>query len=200
MKSEERRISVAKIEIRATDDDDESIGSVEGIAAPFNSLSEDLGGFRERIAKGAFTDTLRDNDQAAFWSHDQSIVLGKRSADTLSLRETDDGLKFSLKLPDTQAGRDAKVSITRGDVTQMSFGFAVDHREDSPGDEWEMMDDDVVRTLLRVRLFEVSPVAFPAYPETSVAKRSLDQFIQESQYTGAPIAKRFMRLEVAKRA
>ena len=65
------------------------------------------------------------------------------------------------------------VLIQRGDVTQMSFGFR------TISDEFQMVDGEVVRTLKAVRLFDVSPVTFPAYPQTDVAARSLEAFKAE---------------------
>lgn len=139
-----------------------------GHAALFNTLSEDLGGFREQIAPGAFTRTLAEQDQRALWQHDPRYVLGRRGAGTLRLAEDDQGLAIEVDLPDTTWGRDAGISIARGDVTQMSFGFF------TVADHWEDRGGELIRTLLDVELLEVSPVTFPAYSATDVSARSLD--------------------------
>lgn len=152
-------------EIRA----DKESGKITGYAAVFNSLSGDLGGFREQIKPGAFANTL-NADVRALWNHDANIVLGRTTAGTLTLREDNHGLAIEIDPPDTQQARDLMVSITRGDISQMSFGFY------TKGDEWEKRDGENIRTLTEVELFDVSPVTYPAYTDTSVGLRSLDNY------------------------
>lgn len=145
---------------------------IEGYAAVFDSLSEDLGGFREKIRPGAFKGAIADGcDVRALWNHDNNFVLGRTTARTLSLSEDDRGLLATIHPPDTQWARDLMVSIGRGDVSQMSFGFQVEK------DEWDDKDkNSVVRTIHSFRrLFDVSPVTSPAYPDTTVALRSLEE-------------------------
>lgn len=159
----ERR-ALGTIEFRAATKAD-SVGVLAGYAAVFNRDSEYMG-FIERIAPGAFSGTLVD-DVRALWSHEEETVLGRTRAGTLRLAEDSVGLSFEIDLPDTQCGRDAAVSVRRGDVSGMSFGF------EALEDQWTFDADPAVRTLKRLRLFEISPVAFPAYPDASVALRSL---------------------------
>jgi HK97 family phage prohead protease len=131
--------------------------------------------FVERIQRGAFKLSLRSkNDIKLLWNHDSSMVLGSTRSKTLRLYEDELGLRIEADLPDTQAGRDAKVLIQRGDVTGFSFGFTVPPN----GDTWNA--DGTERTLKSVRLLEVSTgVAFPAYPSTnSTAQvRSLEDVV-----------------------
>lgn len=144
--------------------------SIIGHAAVFNSLSENLGGFRERIAPGAFADTLQTDDVRALFNHDPNFVLGRNRANTLSLSEDERGLAIKITPPDTSFARDLMVSMQRRDITQMSFGFTVM----PDGQAWEEDSDGmVIRTLRKVRLFDVSPVTYPAYPQTDVAVREL---------------------------
>jgi HK97 family phage prohead protease len=150
---------------------------IEGYAAVFNVTSEDLGGFgfsfREIIMPGAFKDCLgKDPDVRCLFNHDSNLVLGRTKAETLSLKEDEKGLFFGCDLPGTQTARDLLTSIKRGDVDQCSFGFYV--RKQKFGRE----EDDngkvtVIRELHAVDLFDVSPVTFPAYPQTSVDTREL---------------------------
>lgn len=143
---------------------------IRGHAAIFNQLSEDLGGFREQIAPGAFVDAIKTDDVRALFNHNPDFILGRNLAGTLKLHEDARGLAIELDPPDTQVGRDLIVSMERGDVTQMSFGFAVRPN----GQNWGKDDaGQVVRTITRVRLYDVSPVVFPAYPQTDVAVREL---------------------------
>lgn len=137
-----------------------------GYAAKFNSLSEDLGGFVEKIAPGAFARSLRDNkDIRAFADHDQGKLLGRTKNETLKLVEDDIGLRMELKLPNTTLGNDIRELVRYGTLSQMSFGFRV--RKDS----WT----GNVRTLHDVDLFEVSVVSIPAYTNTEIALRSKEQ-------------------------
>lgn len=139
---------------------------IAGYAALFDALSEDLGGFVEQIAPGAFARTLRDGDARALWNHDANYPLGRVSAGTLRMAEDVLGLSFEIDPPDTSWARDLMVSLQRGDVREMSFGFYV--KEDT----WEQVGDQIVRTLRDVDLLDVSPVTFPAYPQTSAQVRA----------------------------
>ena len=133
---------------------------ISGYAAVFNELSDDLGGFREKIQPGAFSEAIVNDDVRALWNHDSNYVLGRNKAGTLKLSEDEHGLHYVVDLPDTQWAKDLSESIKRGDVTQSSFGFMVD------SDEWSKQDGETVRTLTKVTLFDVSPVTYPAYPQT----------------------------------
>jgi uncharacterized protein len=140
-----------------------------GYAAVFKSLSEPLAGgaFREKIEKGAFAESLRVDDVKCLFNHDDNYVLGRKGNSTLALSEDDRGLYFEVLPPETQWAADLMVSIGRKDIYQGSFQFKV--LEDS----WDSSDpDNVVRTLIRVKLIDVSVVSFPAYPQTEVDLRS----------------------------
>jgi HK97 family phage prohead protease len=166
----ETRVFLNDFEVRETSEG----MTLTGYAARFNQPSEPLP-FTERIAPGAFKRSLRaKNDIKLLWNHDSSMVLGSTRAGTLRLFEDDMGLRVEAVLPDTTAGRDAKVLIQRGDVTGFSFGFTVP----ANGDSWNT--DGTERTLNSVRLLEVSTgVAFPAYPSTNgtAMVRSLEDVV-----------------------
>lgn len=167
-KNEIERRNFSVKELRAITDDD-GLRHITGYAAVFNTLSEDLGGFREKIDPGAFSKTIKSDDVRALRNHNDDYVLGRNRSGTLKLSEDQRGLAIDILPPDAQWARDLMVSIERGDVDQMSFGFR------TISDRWEMKDEEEIRTLEEVRLFDVSPVTFPAYPDTSVALRSLEQ-------------------------
>lgn len=139
-----------------------------GHAAVFNSLSEDLGGWREKIAPGTFAESIKTSDIRALFNHNPEKILGRNTAGTLKLSEDNVGLLAEYDIPDTTDGRDLLVSVKRGDITQQSFGFVV-----LPGGaKWQMEDGGLVRTLTNVELFDVSPVTYPAYPTTDIAARA----------------------------
>lgn len=164
----QREVRVANAELRVMTEADKP-KKISGHAARFNSMSENLGGFRERIAPGAFAASLLDADVRALWNHDANIVLGRNKSGTLRLIEDDIGLHFEVDMPDTQLVRDMVIGpIERGDVNQCSFGFYTIE------DRWENIDGEMIRTLLKCELLDVSPVTYPAYPETDVAVRSMN--------------------------
>lgn len=146
--------------------------TIVGYAAVYNSMSEDLGGFREEIAPGAFTRALSEqHDVRALVDHDASKIIGRSTAGTLRMQEDHHGLRVEIDTADTTAGRDIMESLSRGDVTGMSFGFTV------KSDEWRTLDGEDIRTLRDLDLFDVSVVSYPAYSASSaeVALRSLGQ-------------------------
>lgn len=167
----ERRATTKAPELRAAD-----AGKVAvGYAALFNAKTDIGGYFIESIAPGAFTDTLRKSDVRALIDHDTGRVIGRSSAKTLRLKEDEDGLYVEIDLPDTSDGRDLAVQLERGDITGMSFGFRVTH------DEWDESGKVPIRTIHQVELYEVSAVAFPAYDDTTIGLRSLDEARKEQK-------------------
>ena len=169
MTMERRALTVAP-ELRA----DDGGKTIRGYAAVFNEVTDIGASFREIIAPGAFKDTL-DKDIRALVDHDSGRVIGRSTAGTLRLSEDDKGLAVEIDLPDTSDGRDLAVSLQRGDISGMSFGFRVTH------DEWDETKEIPTRTIRAVELFEVSAVAFPAYDGTELALRSLDDARKESR-------------------
>jgi len=141
---------------------------IRGHAAVFNLLSESLGyGFRERIQPGAFTKTLQEADVRALFNHDSNLILGRTKSGTLRVTEDAVGLAFEIDPPDTSYANDLLVSIERGDVDQASFAFS------TVKDEMSTEGEETIRTLVEVHLYDVSPVTFPAYPQTDVSVRAL---------------------------
>jgi len=139
---------------------------VTGHAAVFNVVA-DLGYFREQIAPGAFAAAIADDDVRALIDHDARLLIGRNRSGTLKLSEDTVGLAVDIALPGTQYARDLAEVMRRGDMTQMSFGFA------TLDEVWEKKDGVPLRTIKRAKLFDVSVVAFPAYPQTDAVLRSL---------------------------
>lgn len=161
----EYRITQAK-ELRISNEDGKK--TLQGYAAVFNSLSDDLGGWRETIVPGAFSRSLKSNpDVLALSEHDtKKGILGRTKSNTLSLLEDNIGLRFVCELPNTTLGNDIAESVSRGDLDGCSFGFIA---QDTC---WDKTDNGVVRSLLDVDLLDVTVTASPAYPATSVQMRS----------------------------
>lgn len=148
---------------------------IRGIAALYNVETMIGGAFREVIRPGAFAKTLSERDQVALWNHDTGKPLGRKSAGTLEIEDREDGIHVAIYPGSRSWDNDAYESIARGDVKGMSFGM-------------DVMKDNAVRTadgllveLLEVRLWEVSPVTFPAYELTSVEARYAQRFIETTQ-------------------
>lgn len=146
---------------------------IVGHAAVFNTDTDIGGYFVERVAPGAFKRAVAEDDVRSLFNHDPNYVLGRTKAGTLVLREDDTGLMTETIPPDTQFARDLQISIARGDISQMSFGFRV------KGEAWEERSDGKwLRTITDVELFDISPVTFPAYPTTDVGLRSLNALLE----------------------
>jgi HK97 family phage prohead protease len=184
----ETRVFTNEFEVR---EDGEGM-TLTGYAARFNEPSEPLP-FIERIKPGAFKRSINSrNDIKLLWNHNTDMVLGSTRAGTLTLKEDEVGLRVVASLPDTTYGRDAKVSIQRGDVTGFSFGFTVP----AGGDSWS--SDGSERTLKSVRLMEVSTgVAFPAYPSTNgtAQVRGLDKVAERNNIDADALADALLKIE-----
>ncbi|MFW8589825.1 HK97 family phage prohead protease [Glaciecola sp. 2405UD65-10] len=167
-------------EVRAQNEEETT--KITGFGSVFNKRSENLGGFREIIAPGAFDNVLED-DVRAFFNHDHNFILGRTTSGTLRLSVNEEGLAYEIDAPQTQTIRDLVLApMGRGDVNQSSFAFRVAQN----GEEWEEDDEGViVRTITKMqRLFDVSPVSMPAYPDAGSAVRSLNAW-KEARESGA---------------
>lgn len=167
MSARERRVvSVKPLEVREADGE---LKTVSGYAAVFNTETVIAGLFREQIQAGAFADAIGRDDVRALFNHDPNFVLGRTSAKTLRLSEDETGLHYTVDPPPTQWATDLVISIARGDVSQSSFAFSVD------AEEWvraQKPGELPLRVIKRATLYDVSPVTYPAYEETSVSARS----------------------------
>lgn len=162
-----------KVELRAGGKAQENAGKFTGYAAVFGPLSNDLGGFQERIAPTAFDDALKSGkrDIRALFDHATDKVLGRQSNGTLKLGVDETGLRVEIDPPSgVSYVEDIRKLIARGDISQMSFGF---YTQD---DSWDYRSDgQVIRTLNKLELVEVSIVSIPAYNDTSIGLRRLSE-------------------------
>lgn len=175
MAKEIRALPVA-LEVRATGADGKrTIAGYIDYNSPSDVITDRWGDrFIEELAPGCFDGSLATREVVGLWSYDIAQVLGNTRSKTLRVTSNNDRLSFELDLPDTQAGNDAWEVIQRGDVTGLSFGMIV------KDDKWSSVDQDgetvYKRTIIEADLYEVSPVAFPAYPSAEVACRSLEEY------------------------
>lgn len=152
---------------------DKGIGTLAGYASVFNRLSENLGGFVEKVDPAAFNKTLRDaGPVVARFNHEDNFLLGTTEGETLRLSVDETGLHYEVDLPDTTAGRDVRALAARGDLRYSSFAFRtiMDGWDESP-------EGFPMRTLKEVQLVDVAPVVNPAYRDTSTGLRSLAKAI-----------------------
>lgn len=148
--------------------DGEPIG-FKGHAAMFNKATQ-IGpkrwGFREQVAPGAFAKTIGEADVRMLINHDPNLLLARNKAGTLTLSEDRKGLKTEADMAPVSYASDLAVLLERKDITQMSFAF------EAIKDQWETDDDgNELRTLLEVKLYDVSVVTYPAYEETDAGLR-----------------------------
>ena len=165
MTDAERRFTTVPVEIRAGAD----TRTIGGYAAKFDRMSQNLGGFVERIAPGFFNKSRGDGwpGVLARYNHDDNMVLGTIGGGTLRLSVDEIGLGYDVDLP--QARADVFELVQRGDVRQSSFAFIAYE------DDWTTSDQGFpLRTLVSGRLMDVAPVNTPAYEDTSVGARSID--------------------------
>ena len=165
-------------EIRAEGDN-----TIEGVAAVVNKTT-DLGWFEERIAPGAFDDVLKD-DVVALFNHDPNLPLARTGAG-LDLFLTKSGdLGYRFEAPKTTIGQDLRENIKSGVVTKSSFAFTIESETWDFADDKEGRDKDL-RTITKFkRLYDVSPVTYPAYADTSVAARSVEGKHQKDEHERA---------------
>ncbi len=159
-------------ELRSMMTDDGKMKKIVGYAAVFGKPSEDMG-FIETVRQGAFKKALLRSDARALFNHDtDTLPLGRQSAGTLVLKEDESGLYFEITPPDTQSARDLMTCIDRGDIKEASYGFTV------AVDQWDYSDKDVIkREIIEIEeVYDVSPVIFAAFNDTSVALRRLEEY------------------------
>lgn len=161
-----------KFQTRA--DEGSQVGLIVGMAAVINQPTEIYPGFVETIAPGAFVESIARDDVRALFNHLDFIVLGRTKAGTLRLAEDQVGLRYEIDA-DLRSGqvRDVYLAIERKDVTQSSFGF------DIVAESWvyPQADEPVQHVIEKVNLWDVSPVTFPAFPQTEVDARTVTRFL-----------------------
>lgn len=169
---EVRAFPLSDIHIRAaTDDDGTGRLSFTGRAIVYGHMSEDMGGWRERIEPGAATRTLANTPDVRFLiNHDPNRLLARTTSASLRLAEDDEGVRVAADMADVSYARDLAALLERRDISQMSFGFWI------TDDVW----DGTTHLVRGIDLDggDVSVVTFPAYAQTSAHLRAAAQAAQ----------------------
>ncbi len=164
-----KEIRSITVEMRA----DSEGRTVEGYAA-LTDVMADLGWYREKIMPGAF-DNADISDVRALFNHDSNFLLARSKSNTLTVTVDEKGLYYRFDMPETPMGDNILAMIRRGDLTQSSFAFTVS----KTSWRWESDNDDLdkdERTIEAIDVvYDVAPVTFPAYEDTSVSARSAEK-------------------------
>ncbi|MFB7142070.1 HK97 family phage prohead protease [Gottfriedia sp. NPDC056225] len=179
MENKEKRSLTLAPEIREKNSEDES-SKIVGYAVKWGQRSNTIGyyyKFEERFEKGAFFDAI-NGDVIAAWNHDWNEILGRSTSGTLLLEEDDIGLRYEITMP---LWADKYVeTVQRGDVSGSSFTFIPEV------EEWDETNEVALRTIKKAKLYEVSPVVFPAYPQSEAGVRSMEDVFETFQRSRNP--------------
>lgn len=163
-------VETRTVEVRAAQSEDNKM-ILEGYAANFDQETN-LGYFNEVIARGAFDD--RTDDDVRYLLNHKGMPMARTANGTLKLEIREEGLWTRAELNDTQQSRDVYEAVKRGDISSMSFAFTI--AED------EIDTDKNLRTVTKVKkIYDVSPVSFPAYPTTTIHARDAFAAAKEPQ-------------------
>lgn len=163
------------LELRRLTDSTTKLDTLVGRAIPYEKRSELMYSLMyEILRKGTFTKSLATNpDVRAYVDHDTGKIIGRTKAKTLTLTEDADGVNFRMQVPDTTYGIDLLKAIDRGDITGMSFGFK------ATKNTWGQHNGKELRDITEANLLEISTVSSPAYLDTNVYQRSMENVYKE---------------------
>tara|TARA_R100000951_G_scaffold74686_4_gene62958 strand:- start:486 stop:1085 length:600 start_codon:yes stop_codon:yes gene_type:complete len=171
MEIEKRYITTDNVEVRESENGGYII---EGTAALVGK-DNDMGWYIERIEPGAFDERLND-DVRFLINHDPNLILARTKSGTGELFLDDNGnLNYRYETPNRSYAKDVADAIRSGDIDQSSYAFTIED------EDWQTRGDGKeVRTIKKYKmLYDVSPVTYPADPDTSVAKRSYQAKVEE---------------------
>ena len=152
--------------------------TVSGYAIVFNSDSNDLGGFIERIDPNSLDGVVEKSDVLCLLNHNEDrgvLARSNKGEGSLTLEIDEIGLKYTFEAPNTALGDELLEGLRRGDISTSSFAFTIGK------DTWTKKEDgSYLRTINSFKkLFDVSPVYKEAYPDTSVALRKMQDLESE---------------------
>lgn len=165
----EQRVAQLKTETRAEGAAASKALVLTGMPIVFNTptvINDPSGSYTEIIERGAL-DGADISDTRLLYGHDTAKVPLARAPKTMELKVTDKGLEMRAVLADTADARAVYTAVERGDLDGMSFAFKVPEG----GDSYDRATN--TRTIHKIdKIYEVSVVAFPAYPSASVEARA----------------------------
>lgn len=180
----EIRISTVTIENRADNPAGTSGFYITGVPIIYDTptvISDPAGSYAEIIRSGAL-EGADISDARLMYNHDLNKVPLARTPKTMQLERSTAGLKMVAELPDTEEAKAVYTAIKRGDLSGMSFAFKIPEG----GDRWNK--ETRTREILKIeKVYEISIVPFPAYPQTSVEARSKVQAIYDGVKAGVLI-------------
>ena len=179
-KNLERRVFKSPVTVEKREDG--TIKSIVGYPIVYDKDSEDMG-FIETIAKGAAGNALGRSDIRGLKNHDPSLIFA-RDGVNLRLYEDDTGIRYEATPIDTHNFIETAKEIELGLLDGQSFGFTI------KSDEWSDLDKDTHRrTITEIDIiYDVGPVTFPAYSDTTVALRSLTDIKQDAVTSAKDLA------------
>jgi HK97 family phage prohead protease len=146
---------------------------VEGYPITYDTYAE-MGQFVETIQRGAASENIENDDVYVVFNHNMNEPLARKKNGTLTLTEDENGVKMKADFSKTKRAREVYEEIKSGLIDKMSFAFTV--RDD--GVEWEKREGVLTRVIKKFeKLYEVSPVLFPAYEATELYARSIEEVL-----------------------
>lgn len=184
----QRRFHGSLPELRAAEGEDDNSRVIEGLGIVYNSLSENFaphmrGGFYELIEPGAANGLLDDENIMILDNHMSERVLG-RNRNTATLTDTPEGVLYRLNAPNTTVGNDMMENVRLKNIRKSSFAFVMKEEgvRMERGIKWEGLGEINLRRVIKFdRLLDFSPVTYPAYDNSSVAKRYLKHIFEEEE-------------------
>lgn len=182
-------------------DGDDGPRMLVGEFARFNEWTEIHsmfeGDFLERIAPGAFDDTIaRDLGRVkVLFDHGHDPSLGNKPLGPIrSVESTDTGMRYEVELIDTDYNRDFIIPAADAGLLGASFRMAVRGNEWNDPEEPSEHNPSMLpeRTITRIDLFEFGPVTFPAYEGASAGLRSRSDEFLTHMVNDADFLRRFI--------
>lgn len=158
---------IHRLELRAAAEG--GMPELTGYPIVWGSRSRNMGGFVEIVPRSV--EIVRGNEDAdirSFYNHDMGNILARESTGRLTTKKDDHGLQVSIRPVDTQYARDMVACIESGELR----GMSVIRR--TLVDEWDDNSNPAIRLIHKMELMAVDVVSMPAYPDTSIALRSLE--------------------------
>jgi len=180
MEIEKRVIDVEEMEFRVDDSGADEQPYIEGLGVVYNREVEIFTGYFEKIRAGALSRSVNGKDEVkSYIDHSPARILATtRSKPALELTDTPEGLRFKAPIPPTSYGNDLIINVKRRNIRGASFSFSVEEN----GDILTRDEDGVYhREIIKAKLYEVGPVANPAYPQTSVKVSGREALLADAE-------------------